>query len=46
MKYALQEGPTEDCKQAVINAALDDQILDLDFADDLNVSLILIDEAS
>ena len=46
MEYALEKGPADDHGEAVINAALDEQALDLDFRDDLNMSLISIDETS
>ena len=46
VEYALECEPDYDIKKAVIDAALDDQAADLDYLDELNVSLISIDEAS
>ena len=46
VEYALEEGPSYDHGEAVINAALDEQTLDLDIKDDLDVSLISIDKKS
>ena len=43
---ALEDSPSGDRSQVVIDAALDEQNLDLDYRDDLDVSLISIDEAS
>ena len=44
--YALECPPDEDCGDAVLREALDDQALDLDARDELDISLISIDEAS
>ena len=46
LEYALECEPDEDCEQAVINAALDEQALDMDQRDELDGSFISIDETS
>ena len=46
VEYALECEPDSDNEQAVINAALDDQALDMDRRDKLDVSLIFNNEAS
>ena len=46
VEYALENSPSDDRGQAVINTALDEQALDLDYRDDLDMSLISIDKAT
>ena len=46
VEYALECEPDYDIKKAVIDAALDDQAADFDYLNELNVSLISIDETS
>ena len=46
VEYALECKPDYDLQQAVINAALNDQALDMDCRDKLDGSFISIDETS
>ena len=46
VEYALECEPDYDIEKAVIDAALDDQVADLDYLHKLDVLLISIDETS